>query len=362
MKGIFSIIASAAIAVDATSCSSNEWTIKGSIEGGEGHLLSLEAASASGSYCLDTLTLKSDNFNFSHPAPAYPDIYRLSIEGKSVYFAVDSIETVKLTSSLDKFGSEYAIEGNDASALIAEVDKKVASVAVAKGEQAVATDEALKRELAQMIVANPSGLAAYYIINKKVGGTAIFSPLVKSDLRVIGAVANAYSEKRPNDPRTDYLKALYLSNRAAQSNIVNSDTLTVAQTHIFEISLPDVNGKNVSLVETASKGNVVLLNFTAMTADESPAFNVELNKIYSEYHSRGFEIYQVSVDDNEYAWRKAAKNLPWVSVYAGLNNSKCLVEYNVNVIPALYVIDRNGEIAERITDISKIKATVAKYL
>ena len=203
---------------------------------------------------------------------------------------------------------------------------------------------------------------AYYIINKKIGGTQIFNPNIKSDLRIIGAVANAFVEKRPNDPRTEYLKNLFLSQRVAISGVAASDTLVVAQTHIFEINLPDAKGEKRSLVETASKGNVVLLNFTAMTAEESPAFNIELNKIYSEYSAKGLEIYQVSIDQDEYAWQKAAKNLPWISVYAGANDNKCLVDYNVNFIPTLYVIDRNGEIAERITDIAKIKSTVSKYL
>ena len=362
MKNIFSLLGTTALAVALTACSSNEWSIKGNIEGGEGHLLTLEAASNGGWYSLDTLTLKSDNFEFSQPAAGFPDIYRLTLDGKSVYFPIDSIETITLKTSAEKFGGVYTLEGSDATALIMEVDKLIAKVVTEKGERAVAVDETLKRDLANIILANPSGIVAYYIINKKIGGTQIFNPNIKSDLRIIGAVANAFVEKRPNDPRTEYLKNLFLSQRVAISGVAASDTLVVAQTHIFEINLPDAKGEKRSLVETASKGNVVLLNFTAMTAEESPAFNIELNKIYSEYSAKGLEIYQVSIDQDEYAWQKAAKNLPWISVYAGANDNKCLVDYNVNFIPTLYVIDRNGEIAERITDIAKIKSTVGKYL
>ena len=352
----------AVIALSLTACNSNEWNVEGTIDGGKGHLLTLEASSNGGWYMLDTLTLKSDNFEFSQPAAGYPDIYRLSMNGKSVYFPVDSIETVTLKTSLDNFGSEYTLEGSEETAMIMEVEKRVSDVVKAKGEKAIATDENLKRDLANIIVANPSGIVAYYIINKKVGNTPLFSANVKSDLRVIGAVANAYSELRPNDPRTNYLKTLYLANKAQFANVAGSDTIVVAQTHIFDINLKNPDGKDVSLADVASKGKVVLLNFTSMTADESPAFNIELAKIYNEYKNRGFEIYQVSVDEDEYAWQKAAKNLPWISVYAGVNNPKCLVEYNVNYIPALFVIDRNGEIAERITDITKIKTIVSKYL
>ena len=57
-----------AVALSITACSSNEWTVKGDIEGGEGHLLTLEASSNGGWYMLDSLTLKSDKFDFSQPA------------------------------------------------------------------------------------------------------------------------------------------------------------------------------------------------------------------------------------------------------------------------------------------------------
>lgn len=351
-----------AVALSITACSSNEWTVKGDIEGGEGHLLTLEASSNGGWYMLDSLTLKSHKFDFSQPAAGYPDIYRLAIDGKYIYFPVDSIETVSLKTSLDKFGSEYTLEGSDATAMIMEVEKRVAQVVNTKGEYAVAIDDSLKRDLAKMIIANPSGIVAYYIINKKIGKTPIFNASVKSDLRIIGAVANAYTENRPNDPRTEYLKNLYLANKAMYTNYAKNDTVVVGQTHIFDINLNNPDGKKVSLANEATKGKVILLNFTSMTADESPAFNIELAKIYNEYKDRGFEIYQVSVDEDEYAWQKAAKNLPWISVYAGVDNPKCLIEYNVNFIPALYVINRNGEISERITDITKIKSTISKYL
>ena len=351
-----------AVALSITACSSNEWTVKGDIEGGEGHLLTLEASSNGGWYMLDSLTLKSDKFDFSQPAAGYPDIYRLAIDGKYIYFPVDSIETVSLKTSLDKFGSEYTLEGSDATAMIMEVEKRVAQVVNTKGEYAVAIDDSLKRDLAKIIIANPSGIVAYYIINKKIGKTPIFNASVKSDLRIIGAVANAYTENRPNDPRTEYLKNLYLANKAMYTNYAKNDTVVVGQTHIFDINLNNPDGKKVSLANEATKGKVILLNFTSMTADESPAFNIELAKIYNEYKDRGFEIYQVSVDEDEYAWQKAAKNLPWISVYAGVDNPKCLIEYNVNFIPALYVINRNGEISERITDITKIKSTISKYL
>lgn len=354
-------ILSAAATLALSACGNAEWNVEGNIDGGKGHLLALEASHNGRWYQLDTMTLKSDKFEFSGTPAGFPDIYRLTMDGKSIYFPIDSIETVSITANVANFSSEYTLEGSDNAKTVMDVDKLIANAVRKMGEKSVILNDSLKRELTGIILSDPSSIVAYYIVNKRVSGVPLFNANVKTDLRIIGAVANAYVNNRPSDPRTEYLKSVYLSNKVAQ-NVGEHKELEVAQTHIFEISLYNPEGEKVSLVETASNGKVVLLNFTAMLATESPAFNVRLASIYDEFKSKGFEIYQVSVDEDEFAWKAAAKNLPWISVYAGPNDMKCLVDYNVNIIPALYVIDRNGEIAERITDLDKIKSTVSKYL
>lgn len=90
---------------------------------------------------------------------------------------------------------------------------------------------------------------------------------------------------------------------------------------------------------------------------------MELNKVYEKYHPQGLEIYQVSVDENEYAWKQTAKNLPWVTV---LNNvaegGKVLQQYNVGSLPTTFVFNRNGELVQRVLDIADLDSAVAKCL
>ena len=102
-----------------------------------------------------------------------------------------------------------------------EADRKLMDAVRAKGAESALTDSELKRELAQTILADPSGIVAYYIISKQINGRYLFNPADRMDNRVIGAVANAYSEKRPDDPRTSYLKQLYLANRVAMNPRLN---------------------------------------------------------------------------------------------------------------------------------------------
>ncbi|MDE7145409.1 MAG: hypothetical protein K2O30_04575, partial [Duncaniella sp.] len=93
------------------------------------------------------------------------------------------------------------------------------------------------------------------------------------------------------------------------------------------------------------------------------AFNVALNDVYSKYHNQGFEIFQVSLDENEYAWKQTAKNLPWITVLNSVaDGPQILSQYNVSTLPTIFLFNRRGELVERVTDISKLDSAIAKLL
>ena len=141
-----------------------------------------------------------------------------------------------------------------------------------------------------------------------------------------------------------------------------ADTIVAQETSIIEVSLYDRTGKKQSLQEVAKKNPVVLLSFTNYSADYSPALNIELNKVYTNHHNQGLEIYQVGVDNQEYNWRETARNLPWITVFnSETDGMRFLNSYNVRSLPAIFVI-KNGEIVERLTDATRISQSVAKYM
>lgn len=356
----------AAFVLVATGCgNSNEWTVNGTIDGGAGKSIVLESSSYGRWFPMDTVTIDADgSFEMTCNAVGYPDIYRLSLDGKSIYFPIDSIETVTVTASAGSFDRDYILSGSQAAQALMEVDRKVMAVVQAKGEAAIATDSLLKREVSQILLADPDGSVAYYIINKKVGNTSLFNTGNKSDLRVIGAVANAFDQFRPDDPRTLYLKRLYLTNRpnyASASNL--SDTISVSESQVIDISLYDNNGKKHSLSELAKQGKVIVLNFTLYGVEQSPAFNLELAKIYEKRKSAGLEIFQVSADEDEFQWRQSAKNLPWITVYnSPVTDAANLMNYNITTLPAIFIINREGEISERVDNIADLDARLSRYM
>lgn len=360
----FKIFIAATAAVALAACSSrNSWTVDGRIEGADSKQLILEASSNGRWYPLDTVTLTGGgNFKFSHEAAGYPDIYRLRLDDRSLYFPIDSVETVTVVARADAFDSDYTLSGSPHAEQLMAVEQKLQDAASRLGSS-MASDSILKRELAGELLNDPSGIVAYYIINKKIGGRSLFDPANKGDLRIIGAVANAFHERRPDDPRTAYLTQLFTSNHANNRPAVSpavTDTLMAAAIGVIDIKLYDDKGTLHSLADECSKGHPVILNFTAYTSEASPAVNLALNKIYEQYASRGLQIFQISFDADEYAWKQSARNLPWITVYNSAHDgTAALMKYNVGALPATFVIGADGEIKSRVDDISKLNSAVA---
>lgn len=354
----------AAAALLAASCTSdaNSWQIKGNISGlTEADALILEGNNQGYWYQIDTIaTGKDGKFDYRHPAQGYPDIYRLRVGSEMVYFPIDSIETISISGSMPDFASNHTLAGSPQAERIATVDSLILAATRRGGANAVAADSLLKRRLSEIILLDPADIVAYYIVSKSVGNRQLFNPAVKADRAIIGAVANAYYESRPADPRTNYLKNLYIAARPSSQTPLQVDAKVIGA---FEIDLYDPKGRRHSLLDLSRQGKAVILNFTAYAADWSPAFNVELNNVYSKYKDSGLEIYQVAVDVDEYSWKEAAKNLPWITVLNNIaDGGRTLREYNVGALPTTFVINRNGEIVERVLSVEDLEPAVRKAL
>lgn len=365
MKTIGKLLIISSLVLTVSCGNSNQWHLEGRIDGlGEKDLVVLEGNNQGYWYPMDTIEVRGNgSFSYSREAQGYPDIYRLRIGEKSLYFPIDSIETISLSAQAPDIDVNHSLSGTPQAENLERVDSLLRAEVSSAGAQAVTANASLKRELGKMILADPAGIVPYYIISKRVGGQPLFNPAVKEDLRIIGAVANAFNEQRPSDPRTTYLRNLFISNRPKSGKINEENVAYANEVRAFDINLFDNEGKKHSLLDLTSKGNVVILNFTAYTAQESPAFNVMLNKVYEKYHSQGLEIFQVAFDDDEYAWKQTAKNLPWITVLNGAaDGDKALRDYNVSSLPAIFIFDRNGDVVERVTDLNTLDSSVARRL
>ena len=353
----------AVVAMMATvACNNNaQWSLEGNIAGSEGeeNVVVLEATNIYGKWqAVDTLKVDSDgDFSTKQPALAYPEIFRLNYGGRYLYFPIDSIDNVTVAANADAFDTNYTLSGSADAELISRIDGRINEFVAKNGVAAIDTAASLKRELSEMVLSNPSSIVAYYIVQKQIQGRQIFRKDVRKELGIIGAVTNAYSEYRPNDPRTEYLKNVWLSNVPRSAS---GDTLVAQTIDLIEITALDNKGKQQTLSDVAMKNKVVLLVFTGYSDAYFQALNAELQKLWNKHHKGGFEILQLGFDADEMKWRIAADQQPWITVWNGTSDLN-LRNYNVGQLPALFIIS-NGGLAERITDMATLEATVAKYL
>ena len=349
-------------AVSLTACNGNKFHVGGTIDGAtDSTTLVLELSSNGQWFLVDSVKVgKNGQFSIDAPAPEVPSIYQLRVGGQAICFPVDSLDRLTISAKLATFGTDYTVSGSEHAEQVMKIDKEAMRFSGSKNDAAAM--QAWKDQLSRQIVADPSGIVAYYTINKYIDGKPLYDPMNDSDLRIIGAVANAFNSFRPDDPRTEYLVNLLLDGQRRRRSLgAPSDTVYADVASLIDIKLQDYDGKEYSLSKVASENRVVLLDFTAYTTDISPRLNKLLNDIYQSYHSRGLAIYQVSVDQDNVAWREAAKNLPWITVFDPMSiNSSTIGAYNVNGIPTTFVI-RNGEIVERVEDATRLKSAVSKY-
>ena len=359
MKKIFVMLV---VLTALTACNGNKFHVDGNIDGASDTVAMVLEQSSNGQwFIVDSVKLNNDGkFSVSALAPEVPSIYRLRIGEQAICFPIDSLDHLTITSKMPNFAIDYTVKGSEHAEQLMAIDKQALKFV---GNTADAGElERWKLELSKQIVADPSGIVAYYTINKYIGNRPLFDPMNDNDLRIIGAVANAFNSFRPNDPRTQYLVNLLLDGQRRRRSVnAPVDTVYADVATLIDIKLQDYDGKEYSLAQVAAQNKVVLLDFTAYLTEISPQLNKLLNDIYQAYHNRGLVIYQVSLDENNVAWRQAAKNLPWITVFDPNGvDSQSVGAYNVTGIPTTFII-RNSEIVERVEDATRLKAAVAKY-
>jgi thiol-disulfide isomerase/thioredoxin len=109
--------------------------------------------------------------------------------------------------------------------------------------------------------------------------------------------------------------------------------------------LKDAAGKRIAL--SSLKGKYVLLTFWSIQSKECIQENLQLKEFYKLYNKKGFEIYQINLDENESEWRSATKfdELPWISTREDDPlNPKYAIIFNVKNLPSNYLFDKEGTI------------------
>ena len=361
---------------------SSDFTVKGVVAGADGQLMYLENVGISNVVTLDSIKLApGGKFKFTEKRPEYPDFYRLRLNNQLINFAVDSTETISFVADAGTFATSYSVEGSENSKAIkaitlAQLDANQAISRLRKEYEdkmisdttyrmkVLAAADAYKEVARKYIYSAPMSTAAYFALFQQIDGLLFFDLYDRKDVKAYGAVATSYNHTYPESPRSKHLYNLTLQSMKVlrAQRPVDYSNVETKEISFLDIELPDVRGEVVKL-STVAPGKVVLINFTAYQTEWSPALNMALGELYIKYHDQELEIYQVSLDSDFHFWRNGASNLPWVTVHDPQSvYSQVAGLYNVKQLPALFILDRKGNLVKRVEDVKKLEADVKAVL
>jgi thiol-disulfide isomerase/thioredoxin len=125
----------------------------------------------------------------------------------------------------------------------------------------------------------------------------------------------------------------------------------------------DTKGKPVAL--SSFKGQYVLVDFWASWCGPCREENPNVLKSYRAYHSKGFTVLGVSLDDEKRPWIEAIRKdgMPWMQVsdLKGWKNSVAVM-YGIEGIPMNYLLDKNGIIVAKGLRGDDLEKKLAEFL
>ena len=200
----------------------------------------------------------------------------------------------------------------------------------------------LRKKNIEFIITNTRSMASIKALYQRIDENTyvLYDP---KDLQYLKIVSDSLGRYYPGSKNVkalaeDVKKELNQMTARQIQNLANSSP---------EVKLdPDLNDTNGNRIALSSlKGKVVLLTFWSVDSKECIAENLQFKNIYKIYNKKGFEIYQINLDESEEKWKAEVKfdELPWINTREDDPlNPKNAILFNVKALPANYLFDRDG--------------------
>ena len=131
-----------------------------------------------------------------------------------------------------------------------------------------------------------------------------------------------------------------------------------------DINLPNTNGVMVKM--SSLLGKVVIIDFWASWCRPCREANKHLRPIYAKFKDKGLEVYGVSIDNNEHAWKNAINqdNMAWLQVIdkEAAHGNELTQTWGIRYIPSTFVIDRKGNVVAIEPSEGKLEKLLKKLL
>lgn len=218
-----------------------------------------------------------------------------------------------------------------------------------------------KEKVIGFINRNPGSLASLLVISENFGPNPLLSEKTHPELYL--KLDSALMIAHPDNSLVNSLHLLMLDFRAEMDDMKVRDSLLKPGMPAPEIVLPGNSGNEIKL--SSLKGKLVLVYFWSSWNALSRQTNMKLSTLYNKFHSRGFEIYAVSVDSDTDLWQKACliDRAYWTNVIdtKGLA-SEFSKTYGVRELPDMILIAKDGTILTRQPEFNQLESLIKMNL
>jgi peroxiredoxin len=351
-------------------CKNNNIEVKGKLTNSiKGEYIYLDELRSSKLVTVDSVALSEDGTFSLKRKVEFPSFYLLKTdETNFLTMLLEPGQKIELKADIDSLNFPSSISGSRGTGLMTEYNRKL--------QAAIVRLKGLREEYVRNL-GSPQ-LSAIMDRLDSIGQTCLndinsyTKKYIDENLTSLVSLAALYQQVAPGeyilDPQKDLkyyirvdsaLSLLYPDYEPVKTlheqvqNLVadiTSQNLISPVSHqgneVPEIALPDPEGDTIRLSST--RGNMVLLDFWAAWCPPCRQENPNLVKAYELYHSKGFQIYQVSLDKTRDAWIKGIRDdhlENWIHVSDVKYWSSVVVPlYQIDSIPSNYLLDREGRI------------------
>ena len=288
-------------------------------------------------------------------------VYLFQNDKQVAALLLEAGDKVKVT--VDSLGHS-SVEGSEESLKLAQVEKEYSDFingVIEKGELTLQEYINYYRDRIKYVLANSKSLTSVHVLYQ----------YVAEDLPLFAQNTDAIFFKNLADsletvyPESKYVKSLRKEAERRYTHLELQNMIDNAEEIGYhDIELPDAQANMKKLSDIDAK--VVLVYFWTASDSSQNVFNIEMLKpLYRDYHSKGFDIYQVSLDVDKTLWATTIKgqSLPWTNVCDSRGTaSPYVAKYNLPGVPAAFLISGGELVDGQIVDEASFRKLLDKLL